>query len=175
MLRILTLIVLIFLVLLASLPATAQEPKRELILYSQDKWHFAHELTEQGIRTPHENFSKIRLNTGSKQRDRLGLISITRETSGTIFLTILIISRICNYIPLIGERTGTTHHSYSVNFTVAKGHVGGANKVDHDSTKLVCTIADAALSPREAARETITIIREMVAKSVNSSRPIGSA
>ena len=36
MLRFFTLMVLVFLVLLASLPATAQEPKRVLFLYSQD-------------------------------------------------------------------------------------------------------------------------------------------
>jgi hypothetical protein len=52
--------------LLASLPAKAQEPKRILILYSQDTWHFAHELTEQGIRMPHENCSSVP-DSGSKQ------------------------------------------------------------------------------------------------------------
>jgi ethanolamine ammonia-lyase large subunit len=46
--------------------------------------------------------------------------------------------------------------------------------VDHHVTKLVCNIADTALSPNQAARETITIIREMVGKKVNSSRRHGS-
>jgi len=46
--------------------------------------------------------------------------------------------------------------------TVAKGRVWADKRVDHDITKLVCNIADTALPPREAAKETITIIRELV-------------
>lgn len=71
---------------------------------------------------------------------------------------------------IIGERPGTMHHSYSVYITVTKGKVWAEKKIDHDITKLVCNIADTALPPREAARETITIIREMVGKDVNGSR-----
>jgi ethanolamine ammonia-lyase large subunit len=37
----------------------------------------------------------------------------------------------------------------------------------------VCNIADTALDPKEAAHETITIIREMVGKQVNNSRLLG--
>jgi ethanolamine ammonia-lyase large subunit len=74
---------------------------------------------------------------------------------------------------IIGERPGTMHHSYSVYITVAKGSVWAGKKIDHDITKLVCNIADTALDPREAARETITIIREIVGKSVNTSRNFG--
>ena len=62
------------------------------------------------------------------------------------------------------------HHSYSVYITVAKGKVWAEKKIDHDITKLVCNIADTALPPREAAEETLTIIREMVGKDVNGSR-----
>jgi ethanolamine ammonia-lyase large subunit len=71
---------------------------------------------------------------------------------------------------IIGERPGTMHHSYSVYITVLKGQVWAAKKVDHDVTRLVCNIADTALAPKLAARETITIIREMVGKGVNGSR-----
>lgn len=71
---------------------------------------------------------------------------------------------------IIGERPGTMHHSYSVYITVLKGNSWSEKKVDHDVTKLVCNIADTALSPAEAARETITIIREMVGKKVSGSR-----
>jgi ethanolamine ammonia-lyase large subunit len=71
---------------------------------------------------------------------------------------------------IIGERPGTMHHSYSVYITVLKGNTWSEKKVDHDVTKLVCNIADTALSPAEAARETITIIREMVGKKVSGSR-----
>jgi ethanolamine ammonia-lyase large subunit len=71
---------------------------------------------------------------------------------------------------IIGERPGTMHHSYSVYITVPKGKVWAEKKIDHDITRLVCNIADTALPPREAAQETITIIREMVGKTVASSR-----
>jgi ethanolamine ammonia-lyase large subunit len=65
------------------------------------------------------------------------------------------------------------HHSYSVYITVVKGTKWTEKKIDHNMTKLVCNIADTALDPREAARETITIIREMVGKQVNNSRLLG--
>jgi ethanolamine ammonia-lyase large subunit len=71
---------------------------------------------------------------------------------------------------IIGERPGTMHHSYSVYITVLKGQKWAEKKVDHDVTKLVCNIADTALAPKDAARETITIIREMVGKGVSGSR-----
>ncbi len=74
---------------------------------------------------------------------------------------------------IIGERPGTMHHSYSVYITVAKGTTWAKKKIDHDITKLVCNIADTALDPKEAARETITIVREMVGQKVNNSRLLG--
>ena len=74
---------------------------------------------------------------------------------------------------VIGERPGTMHHSYSVYITVAKGSTWAQKKIDHDNTKLVCNIADTALAPKDAARETITIIREIVGKKVNNSRLLG--
>ena len=74
---------------------------------------------------------------------------------------------------VIGERPGTMHHSYSVYITVAKGSTWAQKKIDHDNTKLVCNIADTALATKDAARETITIIREIVGKKVNNSRLLG--
>jgi len=71
---------------------------------------------------------------------------------------------------IIGERPGTMHHSYSVYITVAKGKTWADKKIDHDITKLVCNIADTALAPKEAAKETLTIVREMASKLVPSSR-----
>jgi ethanolamine ammonia-lyase large subunit len=76
---------------------------------------------------------------------------------------------------IIGERPGTMHHSYSVYITVTKGKTWAEKRIDHDITKLVCNIADTALSPRDAARETITIIRELVGKKVNGSRRLDNA
>ncbi len=76
---------------------------------------------------------------------------------------------------IIGERPGTMHHSYSVYITVVKGRTWAEKRIDHDITKLVCNIADTALSPQDAARETITIIRELVGKKVNGSRRLDNA
>jgi ethanolamine ammonia-lyase large subunit len=71
---------------------------------------------------------------------------------------------------IIGERPGTMHHAYSVYITVAQGNVWAQKKVDHDITRLVSNVADTALPPQEAAKETLTIIREIVGKSVSGSR-----
>jgi ethanolamine ammonia-lyase large subunit len=75
---------------------------------------------------------------------------------------------------IIGERPGTMHHAYSVYITVAKGKVWAEKKIDHDITKLVSNIADTALPPKEAAKETLTIIREIVGQNVNGSRRFGA-
>ena len=75
---------------------------------------------------------------------------------------------------IIGERPGTIHHAYSVYITVANGKQWSEKKIDHDITKLVSNVADTALPPKEAARETLTIIREIVGKNVNGSRRYGT-
>jgi hypothetical protein len=66
------------------------------------------------------------------------------------------------------------HHAYSVYITVAKGEVWAGKRVDHNITKLVSNIADTVLPPREAARETLTIIREVVSRDVSGSRRLGA-
>jgi ethanolamine ammonia-lyase large subunit len=65
---------------------------------------------------------------------------------------------------------GDPYFSYFLLITVAKGSVWGEKKIDHDITKLVCNIADTALSPKKTAEETLTIIREIVGKEANNSR-----
>jgi ethanolamine ammonia-lyase large subunit len=55
---------------------------------------------------------------------------------------------------IIGERPGTMHHAYSVYITAARGKVWAEKKIDHDITKLVSNVADTALPPEQAARET---------------------
>lgn len=67
---------------------------------------------------------------------------------------------------IIGERPGTMHHSYSIYITVVKAGVWAKRKIDHDITKLVSNVADTALDPREAARDTLTIMRELLGKGV---------
>jgi len=80
-------------------------------------------------------------------------------------------NRLYGIVHIIGERPGTMHHSYSAYISVAKGSVWAAKKMDHDMTKLVCNIAETALAPKEAANETLTIIREIRAKLVPTNRP----
>jgi ethanolamine ammonia-lyase large subunit len=75
---------------------------------------------------------------------------------------------------IIGERPGTMHHAYSVYITVAQGKVWAQKKIDHDITRLVSNVADTALPPEVAARETLTIIREIIGKSVSGSRRFGT-
>lgn len=79
-------------------------------------------------------------------------------------------NRLMGIIHIIGERPGTMHHSYSAYISVAQGSVWAARKMDHDMTKLVCNISDTSLPPKEAANETLTIVREMRAKLVHTSR-----
>jgi ethanolamine ammonia-lyase large subunit len=82
-------------------------------------------------------------------------------------------NRLYGIVHIIGERPGTMHHSYSAYISIAKGSVWAAKKMDHDMTKLVCNIADTALAPKEAANETLTIIREIRGKLVPTNRPQG--
>jgi ethanolamine ammonia-lyase large subunit len=78
--------------------------------------------------------------------------------------------RLYGIIHIIGERPGTMHHSYSAYISVALGKVWAAKIMDHDLTKLVCNIADTALPPKEAAIETITIVKELRGKLAPSIR-----
>ena len=75
---------------------------------------------------------------------------------------------------VIGERPGTMHHAYSVYITVARGRTWSEKRIDHDITKLVSNVADTALPPEEAAHDTLTIIREVVGRSVGGSRRLGT-
>jgi ethanolamine ammonia-lyase large subunit len=76
---------------------------------------------------------------------------------------------------IIGERPGTVHHAYSVYITVATGKGWAEKKIDHDITKLVSNIADTALPPKEAAKETLSIIRDIVGRNVSGSRRLDAA
>jgi ethanolamine ammonia-lyase large subunit len=69
-----------------------------------------------------------------------------------------------------GWSAATADRAYSVYITVAKGNTWAEKKIDHDITRLVSNVADTALPPREAARETLSIIRDIVGQNVNGSR-----
>ena len=81
-------------------------------------------------------------------------------------------NRFKGILHIIGERPGTMHHAYSVYITAARGNLWTEKKIDHDITRLVSNIADTALPPKKAAAETLTIIREIVGRTVPSSRSV---
>jgi ethanolamine ammonia-lyase large subunit len=61
-------------------------------------------------------------------------------------------------IHLIGERPGTMHHTFSAYITVANESVWKKAGIDHNITKVVSGIADTALKPDLAAKETAQIV-----------------
>jgi len=63
---------------------------------------------------------------------------------------------------IIGERPGTEHHSFSVYLSAPKAKVWAEKKCDHDISKVVCNIADTAMKPEAAAKETVRLLQEMV-------------
>jgi len=67
-------------------------------------------------------------------------------------------------VHVIGERPGTMHHSYSVYISAPKPQVWAEKKCDHDITKVVCGIAPTALKPDQAAKDTVTLLKELVSK-----------
>jgi len=71
---------------------------------------------------------------------------------------------------VIGERPGTMHHTFSVYITSPKAKKWARKTVDHDITRVVSGIADTALPPREAAAETVAILKEMAGKAAPGSR-----
>jgi PAS domain S-box-containing protein len=76
MMRICCFITIIFLVLLVQplVAAMPKETKRVLIVYSQDKWHPAHELTERGMRVVFDSNSTYTVQLSAEYLD-LGLYS----------------------------------------------------------------------------------------------------
>jgi ethanolamine ammonia-lyase large subunit len=63
---------------------------------------------------------------------------------------------------IIGERPGTEHHSFSVYLSAPKSKVWAEKKCDHDISKVVCNIADTAMKPEAAAKDTVRLLKEMV-------------
>jgi len=64
-------------------------------------------------------------------------------------------------IHIIGERPGTTHHTFSAYITAPSGSIWTKAGIDHNITRVVSGIADTALSPRLAAEETSRIIADL--------------
>jgi ethanolamine ammonia-lyase large subunit len=68
----------------------------------------------------------------------------------------------CALLHVIGERPGSGHRAYSVYITAPPVRTWAqAGTVDHDITKVVSGIADTALTPDRAARDTVRILGRM--------------
>ena len=62
---------------------------------------------------------------------------------------------------VIGERPGTGHHTFSIYITSATGKTWGEpNKVDHNITKVVSGVATTAVLPRDAAIDTVRLLKQ---------------
>ena len=63
---------------------------------------------------------------------------------------------------IIGERPGSGHHAFSVYITAPKVQTWAKkDAADHNITKVVSGIADTALSPAQAASDTVKILKQM--------------
>lgn len=64
-------------------------------------------------------------------------------------------------IHIIGERPGTMHHTFSAYISAPNAAIWGKANIDHNITRVVSGIADTALKPDIAAKETINIIDQL--------------
>ena len=132
-------------------------------------------IMDEGHLTPYlEEIRKLLTEAGAVVSEKNIVVTSARVRAGYEIGQVLYEksepNKLKGILHIIGERPGTMHHSYSVYITVAKGEAWAQKRIDHDITKLVCNIAETALPPKEAAKETLTIIREMVGKLAPSSR-----
>jgi ethanolamine ammonia-lyase large subunit len=68
-------------------------------------------------------------------------------------------------IHVIGERPGTIHHTFSAYISAASTEAWTKAVIDHNITRVVSGIADTALDPASAARETAAILAQLFAVS----------
>ena len=66
-------------------------------------------------------------------------------------------------IHIIGERPGTGQNAFSVYIAAPKANVWADKKVDHNIVKVVCGISKQATKPEEAAKQTVKLLKEMMA------------
>jgi len=64
-------------------------------------------------------------------------------------------------IHVIGERPGTMHHTFSAYISAPSAGVWKKASIDHNITRVVSGIADTALNPDIAAKETMKIIDQL--------------
>jgi ethanolamine ammonia-lyase large subunit len=66
-------------------------------------------------------------------------------------------------VHIIGERPGTGQNAFSVYIAAPKAKVWAAKKVDHDIVKVVCGISNQATKPEDAAKQTVKLLKQMMA------------
>ncbi len=64
-------------------------------------------------------------------------------------------------IHIIGERPGTMHHTFSAYISAPSAGIWKKANIDHNITRVVSGIADTALKPALAAKETVKIIAQL--------------
>ena len=66
-------------------------------------------------------------------------------------------------IHIIGERPGTGQNAFSVYIAAPKAKVWAEKKCDHNIVKVVCGISKQATKPEDAAKQTVKLLKEMMA------------
>ena len=79
-------------------------------------------------------------------------------------------------VHIIGERPGSGHHNFSAYLTAAPAASWSKKRwVDHDISRVVSGISDTALQPEEAAKQTVAILKTLLAKDVKELEAMKSA
>jgi ethanolamine ammonia-lyase large subunit len=66
-------------------------------------------------------------------------------------------------IHIIGERPGTGQNAFSVYIAAPKAKVWAEKKCDHNIVKVVCGISKQATKPEDAAKQTVKLLKEIMA------------
>jgi ethanolamine ammonia-lyase large subunit len=66
-------------------------------------------------------------------------------------------------VHIIGERPGTGQNAFSVYIAAPKAKVWAEKKCDHDIVKVVCGISKQATQPIDAAKQTVELLKGMMA------------
>ena len=65
-------------------------------------------------------------------------------------------------IHIIGERPGTGQDAFSVYIAAPKAKVWSEKKCDHNIVKVVCGISKQATKPKDAAKQTVKLLKELM-------------
>jgi len=66
-------------------------------------------------------------------------------------------------VHIIGERPGTGQNAFSVYIAAPKAQVWTEKKVDHNIVKVVCGISKQATKPNDASKQTVKLLKELMA------------